>query len=470
MLVLHSKECVNTGAYNTTSKEQFQMDLLSEIGDKDQLISAREENKVLRARVEELKEKVKALTVDNAALLAEVEMYRKEAAVPTFSSLALGKKTSENNSHSVNTVDFAVSGNGTYPTDPAVCLSNLHGSANVLCTALDSTDTIIATGGADSAVSMTRWGSALSPSPSAAHDTVQNAVKVALTAPVIQLSFSKTDQLLAAGCMDGSVHLIGYSTVMGKVQAWKMNINQGKPVKYSKYVKCIAWSPSENIVASCSSDGTATLVKVACSTEIDLNRGMVSDDDDPLKHSVSLEEVKSFHFNGAVETLCFAKNGSVLILYERDTSYLTYIDLNEGFTLSTFSVNGDVCGGYDGHVSFAILQLVLSPDGKYICAATDTSRNIVLEVGSSNIVRDLYGHKNDNFSNPRVAWSQNGQYIFGNTQEDSSLIVWDVASSKIVQVLKGHEGQLRDMYSSKSSDIVVTASFDKTCRVWLNEM
>jgi WD40 repeat protein len=198
---------------------------------------------------------------------------------------------------------------------------------------------------------------------------------------------------------------------------------------------------------------------------------IISDDDnDTLKQSVSLEEVKSFHFKGAVETLCFTKNGSVLILYERDTSYLTYIDLIDGFKLSTYSINGDVCGGFDGHVSFAVLQLALSPDGKYICAATDASRNIVMEVGSSNIVRDLYGHKNDSFSNPRVAWSQNGQYIFGNTQEDCSLLVWDVASSKIVKALKGHDGQLRDIYSSKSSDIVVTASFDKSCRVWLNEM
>lgn len=447
------------------------MDLLSEIGDKDQLISAREENKVLRARLEELKEKVKTLTVDNAALLAEVEMYRKEAALPTFSSLSLGEKSLENSRGLMNTVDFAVSGNGTYPTDPAVCLCNLHDSANILCTALDSTDTILATGGADSQVSMSTWGSALSPSPSASHDTVNNAVKVALTAPVIQLSFSKTDQVLAAGCMDGSVHFIGYSLVMGKVKAWKMSTNEGKPVKYSKYVKSIAWSPTDNIVASCSSDGTATLVKVTRSTESDHDTMMISDDDnDTLKQSASLKEVKSFHFKGAVETLCFTNNGSVLILYERETSYLTYIDLNDGFKLSTYSINGDVCGGFDGHVSFAILQLALSPDGKYICAATDASRNIVMKVGSSNIVRDLYGHKNDSFSNPRVAWSQNGQYIFGNTQEDCSLLVWDVASSKIVKLLKGHDGQLRDIYSSKSSDIVVTASFDKSCRVWLNEM
>lgn len=39
------------------------------------------------------------------------------------------------------------------------------------------------------------------------------------------------------------------------------------------------------------------------------------------------------------------------------------------------------------------MQLVLSPNGKYLCAATDASRNIIIEVGTSNIVRDLYGHK-----------------------------------------------------------------------------
>ena len=39
------------------------------------------------------------------------------------------------------------------------------------------------------------------------------------------------------------------------------------------------------------------------------------------------------------------------------------------------------------------MQLALSPNGKYLCAATDASRNIIIEVGTSNIVRDLYGHK-----------------------------------------------------------------------------
>ena len=129
-----------------------------------------------------------------------------------------------------------------------------------------------------------------------------------------------------------------------------------------------------------------------------------------------------------------------------------------------------VTGGFDSHVSFTIMHLSLSPNGKYLCAATDTSRNIILEVGTDNIIRDLYGHKNDGFSQPRIAWSSNGQYIYGNTQEDSSICVWDIASAKMVKMLKGHSGQLRDITSSRGSDTVVTCSYDKTVKIWLNEM
>ena len=134
-----------------------------------------------------------------------------------------------------------------------------------------------------------------------------------------------------------------------------------------------------------------------------------------------------------------------------------------------------VTGGFDEHVSFAVMQLSLSPNGKYLCAATDSSRNIIIEVGTSKIIRDLYGHKNDGFSQPRVAWSSNSQYIFGNTQDDCSVIVWDIASSTIVKRMDdksfgGHSGQIRDIFSCKVSDTLVTASYDKTVKIWLNSM
>jgi hypothetical protein len=75
---------------------------------------ARTENVVLSAKVKELSAKVKVLTVENASLLAEVEMYRKEAALPNFSNLALGQASPSNMDMDDAVVSdaFVRSGNG----------------------------------------------------------------------------------------------------------------------------------------------------------------------------------------------------------------------------------------------------------------------------------------------------------------------------------------------------------------------
>jgi WD40 repeat protein len=123
-----------------------------------------------------------------------------------------------------------------------------------------------------------------------------------------------------------------------------------------------------------------------------------------------------------------------------------------------------------------------------------------MESGTDRIVRNLYGHKNDGFSNPKIAWSSNGQvrliltvfnfwislhpahyfaatihiinmqYLYGNSQEENCVCVWDIASSSIVKKLDGHSGLVRDIYSSFTSDTVATVSFDKSGKVWLREM
>jgi WD40 repeat protein len=159
-----------------------------------------------------------------------------------------------------------------------------------------------------------------------------------------------------------------------------------------------------------------------------------------------------------------------------------------------FTAAGSVC--FDEHASFSVLSIQPSPKGgKYLALATDMSRNIIMETGTDRIVRNLYGHKNDGFSNPKVSWSSNGsvslslnhhipncptpltlypivqtQYLYGNSQEENSLIVWDIASSSIVKKLEGHGGLVRDIYSSQNSDTVTTVSFDRTAKVWLRDM
>lgn len=336
------------------------MDLMGDIGATDQLMSAREENKILKAKVKECTETIKELRLTNAQLQAEVEMYREEAALPSFSNMALGtghSTTANDNDMDLAAAgagaghDFVSSGDGTYPTDPAITLPHIHGISNPLCCALDKSDSILATGGADSYVSILAWGTALAPGSEASTDAVLKAARVACSAPVISIAFSTTDDILAVGCMDGTVHLIGYgyqtSTSTRRVDAWTLKIVSGEKIKFTKYVKSLAFAPNSGLLASSSADGTVQLTRVtlvnAEDGDEDMDGGDANTDDDTdegQSKNAKVELVNSLHLTGAVETVCFVNDGNALCLYERETSYLSYFDLKDDFKMTKYSLNG----------------------------------------------------------------------------------------------------------------------------------
>jgi len=484
------------------------MDLMADIGSADQLTSAREENKVLKSKVSELSAKVKELTLSCATLQAEVEIYRSEATLPSFSSLALGQQQQQQqqqdksieSSSSTSNKKFISSGNGIYPTSPVVSLPNLHGPSNPLCCAIHPTlDTVLASGGADGILSLVTWGSAMAPTDTASADTVANAATIKCNAPVICVAVAKTD-VVAAGCMDGSVTLVAYAMEPGGTMRARP-LGNGQEIRHSKYVKFVLWSPDGTLLVTGSADGTVQFTSLSSSSSSFMPSTSTGDDEymndaeDTHQNDVLIHKVRTLHLAGPVEAGCLLDAGTRFCLYERGTHYLSYFDLKDDFKMTKQSLNGSVTGGFDEHVSFTVMHLCLSPDETCICAATDVSRNIVLQVlsktatgdgaGTHDIIRDLYGHKNDGYSQPRVAWSKNGQYVFGTTQEDCNICVWDIASAAIVQRLGGtaadgtdggmgvnigHKGQIRDIYSSTVSDTLVSASFDKTVKVWLIDM
>ena len=437
------------------------MDLLADIGQEDQLTSAREENKVLKAKVKELTVRVHELKAENAALLAEVEIYREEYAKPSSGVAAnVGEESKEalvdDGAH-----DFVNAGNGIYASDPAVTLPKIHGISNPLCCSLHPDDTLIATGGADSNLILCRWGIALAPGDESSKKAVDDSIKVGCGAPVICTAFAQVNKgrgcpLVAAGCMDGSVRIIHCGDLEDAAKRVLYSF------KHERHVKTICWSPSEPIIASASADGTIKLHRVG-------NMPNMFDRSD--SNELSFEAIQSMHFDGPVEAMCFVDNGNSLCCYVRGTSYLTYFNLKDEYKQSKYSLNGKSAIGdrFDDHVSFSVLSLQPSPNGKYVAAATDAARNIIVEANSDRIVRNLYGHNNDGFSNPKLAWSSSGQYIYGNSQNENCVCVWDVASSSLVKRLEG-DAFVRDIYSSSSSDTVTTVSFDKTAKVWLNEM
>lgn len=449
--------------------------------------TARLENAVLKERVQTLTAKVQILAVENASLTAEVEIYRSEASVPSFSKLALGKSADSNDGMDVENaaVDaFVRSGNGVYPNENELTLVRLHDASNPLCCALSADDTVMATGGADATIRISQWGAALNPSVTP-ESVVKSACRLSCAAPVICVAFSHVLRgVLAAGSMDGSLHLINYSTPTGAgIQASIHSL--GAELNHRKYVRGLVWSPKQPILATSSADGTVQIFRAERSG-MDLSQ-------------VSLKRLESFHLPGAVEAMCFIQDK--LVCYARNTPYLSFFDLGtcdiarvgimstvvsclfwhrltvpvllscldaeDNFKQTKVNLNEGAVGtaAFDEHVSFAVMNLQPWRD-KYLAAATDNSRNFILDVNTGKIVRNLYGHSNDGYSQPKVAWSTSGEYLFGNTQEDSSVVVWDIASGEIVERLKGHTSPVRDIYSSPTSDTVVTTAFDKSTRIW----
>lgn len=393
--------------------------------------------------MEILGQKCKVLTVENEALKAEVEMYRSELATTGASSKegevsAPSSSSSQDNSSKDH---FVQCGNGVYAQSKEVLLENLHDISNPSCCSLSQDDTILATGGADQNIILCHWGAALGGNQEVA---VEKAVRLSCGAPVISVAFASKPRspFLAAGCMDGTVHVVHFdrSTLEAK------EIGAGT-IKHARYVRTVAWNG--DLLASSSADGCVQLHKV-------LWNG--------LDDNIQLEKVKTFILTGSIESLCFHKDH--LVCYARGSPYLSYFDLKGNFEHTKQNLNaGPGVACFDDHVSFAVMDMC--GHGDYLALATDSSRNIIIEFETGKQIRSLYGHKNDGFSQPKVAWSQNGQYLMGNTQEDTTVCVWDIASSQIIKRLEGHSNPIRDMYSSPSTDTLVTTSFDKKTHIWL---
>jgi WD40 repeat protein len=427
---------------------------------------ARTENNVLKEKVRELEQRCKVLTVENESLKVEVELYRREmgqsgaATVPsttstsTSTSLAIGSANHNKTEPAQDLDHFLKSGDGTYTKSKEIVFDKLHGIYNPSCCSLSYDDTILATGGVDQTVALVQWGPALGGTPDATAAIVkENVVRVACGAPVVAVEFARTRRLpfCVAGCMDGTVHVIHIETLPTGGLVTK-EIAAGT-IKHGRYVRTIAWASDDTLFATSSADGHVQVHKIVWNgLEIE---------------NIRIEKLQTLNLSAPVESMCFHKG--TLVCYARGTPFLSYFDLSKDFELTKLNLNrGPGFAAAFDHVSFCVMHMV--PRGDYLALATDTSRNIIIEFETGKQIRNLYGHTNDGFSQPKVAWSRNGQYLYGNTQDGSSMVVWDISTASIVDRLEGHDNPIRDLFSSPTSDTVITTSFDKKTLIWLTPL
>ena len=126
-----------------------------------------------------------------------------------------------------------------------------------------------------------------------------------------------------------------------------------------------------------------------------------------------------------------------------------------------------------GTPSFVVTDLAVSPDGGLVAAATDSSRHFVYHVGTSRLAATLSGHvvNRDMLTrSSRLSWHPSGEFVYGNGGAEHQVLLWSLHSERIVAKLAGHEGMVRDLScvsTAPDAKLLVTASYDKTLRVWL---
>jgi WD40 repeat protein len=481
------------------------MDLLGDIGANDQLIATRTENKLLKAKVESLSKQVQDLALQVAVLQAEVEIYRDEARNSGTSREGSSSSRAPDNGIASGSTEgqppfvFQLpSSRDSYCSTPNQVFPDLHGNANPTCVACPSDpsgSTILVTGGADSTICFTRIvGTEDDPT------TASTPTLVHLSAPVVCMGViehsAPFDIIVAAGTMDGHVHCAVYSNRAPGLDIPRtfdssVTVEDSVLKKHGKYVSAVSWS------RRCYFQSTNATHKFGCFLGTASSDGSVhvyfvpESDSCTIGSKLQIQHFESLYFDDAITCLCFTNytgsgmdNDIVLYAYVRNTPHLKVIRIptKEGSTsciISTLHLNATLL---DDHVSFAVLNLKISVDEKYVAAACDNSCHLILDNRfSSNpkplatIVRKLFGHTADCYSRPVVAWSTDGQYIYCNTQNESKLCIYSIASGELLEEQGsdgpgrqlGHVRPIKDLCSHPTKKLLVTTSFDRNTILWV---
>ncbi|GAA6002235.1 snoRNA-binding rRNA-processing protein PWP2 [Rhodotorula paludigena] len=203
--------------------------------------------------------------------------------------------------------------------------------------------------------------------------------------------------------------------------------------------------------------------------------------------SVSQEKITSVAVNPTGEWLAFgaSKLGQLLVWEWQSESYVLkqqghYFDMN---TLS-YSTDGQqiATGGDDGKVKIwnatSGFCFVTFEDHSSSVAAVEFAKQgqVVFSASLDGTVRafDLIRYRNfRTFTTPQpvqfnsLAVDPSGEIVCaGGTGDGFEIYMWSTQTGKLIDVLSGHEGPVSALAFSPLGDRLVSASWDKSIRVW----
>jgi len=254
------------------------------------------------------------------------------------------------------------------------------------------------------------------------------------SSPIISLAVNPViPNLYAIGSMDFTNSLVQYvDGSFNVLKNWKI---------HTKYVIQVKWSRDGTLYAAASRDGSFTLYRLNLDTM----------ESEMILHST---------VGSCIEAIEFTKDSKHLIVTSRDDNYLHYINLE---TLKDVQLNMNSLG--DDYVSFNVLDLNCSDDGSSLLVSTDKNRAILFQTHTPIQKRNFYGFLSDDWSIPRATFSNDNQFIY-TTSQDNSIYAYAIQNEKLVSQITGHTGVVRDISVHPTLNILASCSYDKTVKLW----
>jgi WD40 repeat protein len=275
------------------------------------------------------------------------------------------------------------------------------------------------------------------------HDKNAVTARAALAVTVTQsdwrlmLAGHEDSVLSAAFSPDGSRIVTASADKTARI--WDAATGKGIMVLrgHDEIVNSAAFSPDGSRIVTASDDKTARIWDVATGKEITVLRG----------------------HEGTVSSAAFSPDGARIVTASWD-----------GTARIGDAATGKALMVMRGHAG-TVRSAAFSPDGSRIVTASDDDTARIWDAATGKEIMVLRGH--DAIVNS-AAFSPDGSRIVTAVsqrmrqaiKQDHTARIWDAATGKEINVLRGHENPVLSAAFSPHGSRIVTASQDKTARIW----
>ncbi|KAK4050757.1 beta transducin [Microbotryomycetes sp. JL221] len=173
----------------------------------------------------------------------------------------------------------------------------------------------------------------------------------------------------------------------------------------------------------------------------------------PTLKVLTMVHVKTLKMTDDVLNVKFSPDGKLLAVALLDSTVKVFFADTLKFSLSLY-----------GH-KLPVLSLDISDDSKLIvtCSADKNIKIWGLDFGDCH--RSLFGHS-ESIMKVCFEHSNLGSHFFWSCSKDGTLKYWDGDKFECIQKLLGHSGEIWALDVSKRGNFVVSASHDKSIRIW----